>query len=783
MTSLSFDDAKQHNEAIKQAYDAYTQIGFKCVPIEAGSKVIRVKGWQERSFTRDEFKGLSNIGVQLGSVSNNLVDIDLDNPIARQIAGWFLPKTTWRFGRLYEGEGDTVLASHWLYHVQGDVKSSADWRLSKKETGGQVVKVMEYRGEGNQTVFPPSKHNSQVEWVEQGIAPATVEAKDLKQALGIIMTIIWVKMNIAPGVFHDAMLRVIGGFAKAGIDPEVTRKAVKTICYLTDQEGEDDRLREVDDTYKKIADGKTIIGFSSLEAFGWEVDRVKKWLPSKFSESGKVAKDGKPKINISRVCMEDAVQEAVKIIDAVKDEEKRMFSYGGRAVVVVKREGNRYDDVQIVNPNSDAFAHHLERYIQFVRSDAKEHVDVLVEAEPRLVRRMMDPSINWGMPQLEGIVMYPVLLQSGKLLTKEGFCKESGLFIGDNASITEKEIAAMTIEEAKAIVIDIYDDFPFHNRDIGMSLSVTCLLTAVARKALRLTPMFVATSPYPSDGKTEWSSIPQLVLTKTSTNYAFGRTDEEQQKQLVSYFMNDPAVMMFDNQNGKFHSQALTELLTSGSFIGRLLGTNDQVSYKPKTLMIANGINVAPSSEIATRSIIVQFDRRRSLDFKYPKLREHVVNKRRDILKASLKILSHGLGVESVEYKSGPSRFLEWDNFVRKAVIAAGFVDPMRTDLRSTVLDDDSESRLVIVDWLFQQFPPGKRFKSAEVFGRIGLDHNLESVFKAIARRNTFSTITVGVALTTLRGVEHSGHRMSWRKSGGDLMTGEWKVIRDDYDE
>lgn len=782
MGNISFDDAKQHNESIKHAFDAYTQIGFKCLPIEAGAKVIRIKGWQERSFTKEDFKGLANIGIQLGSVSNNLVDIDLDNPVARKIAKLFLPRTTWRFGRVYEGEGDAVIASHWLYHVQGDVKTSADWRLSKKETGGAVVKVMEYRGENSQTVFPPSKHHSQVEWVEQGIAPATIEDKELKQALGVIMTVIWVHANIAPGVFHDAMLRVIGGFVKAGIDPETTRKAVSAICFLTDQENEDDRLREVDDTYKKVADGKTIVGFSSLEAFGWEVDRVKKWLPSKFSESGKVAKDGKPKINISRVCMEDAVQECVKVIDAVKDVDKRMFSYGGRGVVVVKRDGNRYNDVQIIAPNSDAFAHHLEHYIQFVRSDAKEHVDILVEAEPRLVRRMMDPSINWGMPQLEGIVMYPMLLQSGKLLTNEGFCRESGLFIGDNLGITEKEVNDMSLEEAKECIIDVYDDFPFHHKKVGISLSVTCLLSAVARKAIRISPMFVATSPYPQDGKTEWSFIPQLVLTKTTTNYAFGRTDEEQQKQLVSYFMNDPAVMMFDNQNGKFQSQALTELLTSGSFIGRLLGTNDQVSYRPKTLVIANGINVAPSSEIATRSIIVEFNRRDNMNFKYPRLREYVLSKQRDLLKSSLKLLMNGLKAENIEFDGGPSRFLEWDQFVRKAVIAAGFVDPMRTDLKTRVLDDDGEAREGILEWLFKHFPPGTKFRSADVFGRVGLDGNLENIFKAIARRNSFSTIVVGTAINTLRGAEYQGHRLSWTSGGKGMMVGRWKMI-DSYGE
>lgn len=792
MANMSFDAAKAHNETVKQAYDQYTSLGLKCLPIEAGAKSIRVAGWQERSFTKEDFKGLANIGVQLGGVSmkppnvddGGLIDVDLDHPIARQIAGWFLPKTKWRFGRVYPGEGDNVIASHWLYQVNGSTKTRADWKLTKKETQGEPVKAIEYRGDKSQTVFPPSVHNARVEWVEFGDAPAAVDEKELTQAIGVIMTIIWVKYCIAPGIFHDAMLRVIGGFVKAGVDIAVTRKAVQTICYLTDQQNEDDRLKEVDDTYKKVADGKTIAGFSSLEVFGWETDRVKRWLPSKMSESGKVAKDGKPKINITRISMEDAVNEAIKILDAVKDEDKRLFSYGGRSVAVVKRDGNRYDDVQVIAPSNDAFAHHLEKYVQFVRSNKDDHVDIVVEAEPRLVRRMMDPSINWGLPQLEGVVMYPVLLKTGKMLTTEGFCRDSGLFIGGNLGITEAEVSAMTLDEAKAAIIDIYEDFPFHNRSIGHSLSVTCLLSAVARKVLRLSPMFIATSPYPQDGKTEWSFIPQLVLTNTTTNYAFGKTDDEQQKQLVSYFVSDPAVMAFDNQNGKFHSQALTELLTSGSFIGRLLGTNDQVFFKPKTLMIANGINVAPSAEIATRSIIVEFDKRKNMNFKYPQLREYIQENRRTILKAALKILLNGVTTDKpIDFRGGPSRFLEWDQFVRKAVVAAGFIDPMGTDLRNNVTDDDAEARTTFIEWVFQQFPPGSKIRSSEVFNRVGMNHDLESTIRAIARRSVFSTITVGVALNTIRSAEYQGYRFSWRRGGGDVMVGGWKEIEDYGDD
>ena len=138
----------------------------------------------------------------------------------------------------------------------------------------------------------------------------------------------------------------------------MTRRAVSAIAFLIDDD--EDKQGDVDDTYKKLADGKAIAGFASLEAFGWETDRVKKWLPSLLSESGKVAKDGKPKINLSRVSMEDAVNEAVKIIAAVPDTDKTLFSYGGTPVVVLKRGSPGYNDTVMLRPGVDAFAQHLE---------------------------------------------------------------------------------------------------------------------------------------------------------------------------------------------------------------------------------------------------------------------------------------------------------------------------------------------------------------------------------------------------------------------------------------
>lgn len=776
MSTANLEDARAHTESIKRAYETYTAKGWKCLPIESRSKIIRKNGWQNNTYAIDEFRGLCNIGVQLGAVSGNLIDIDLDHPVARKIAGWFLPPTGWKFGRVYAGEGDTVLASHFLYHVEGSTKSSADWRLSKKETGGSIVKCIEYRGDDSQTVFPPSVHEHSVQWIDCTGEPPLIEEEKLRMALGVMMTVIWVKYSIAPGIRHDSMLRVIGGFAKAGVPIEMTRKAVKAIAYLIDDD--EDKQGDVDDTYKKLADGKIIAGFASLDAFGWETDRVKKWLPSLLNESGKVAKDGKPKINLSRISMEDAVNEAVKIIAAIPDSEKTLFSYGGTPVVVLKRGTPGYNDTVMLRPGTDAFAHHLEGHVQFVRQDGKEKVDVLIEADTRLVRRMMDPSINWGMPKINGVVMYPLVGKDGELMTKEGFNKDTALYIGEGLGITQSELDSISVPQAITIIQDLYSDFPFHSDKIGLSLSVTCLLSALARKVIDKSPAFIVTSPYPADGKTIWSYIPQVVLSKEPSNYSLSGNEEEQIKQLTSYFLEDPDMMVFDNQNGRFHSQALTELLTSGKFKARLLGKNDTLQFTPKTSIIINGINVRPSEEIMTRSVVVEFDRRTKESFKHPQILEHVLTHRKTIVKAGLRLLQNGAFTKDLPFFK-PSRFYEWDQFVRRAVIAAGLIDPMRDDLRARVMDEEMSVKDEFVSWLYKQFPPGTRFTSHTVQDKIGLDRNLEAIVLSLGRMRTMSSVAIGRAIGNLRGAEWEGHRLTWRAGYANRYEGEFKVKSD----
>lgn len=95
---------------------AYLKDGFEVIPVPAGKKGPRIKGWQELKISRQEvaeyFKARDNIGLLLGAKAAWLVDVDLDAPEAVAAAAAFLPKTGWVHSRPRKRK------SHWFYPGQ-----------------------------------------------------------------------------------------------------------------------------------------------------------------------------------------------------------------------------------------------------------------------------------------------------------------------------------------------------------------------------------------------------------------------------------------------------------------------------------------------------------------------------------------------------------------------------------------------------------------------------------------------------------------------------------------
>jgi len=130
----------------RQAADDYARRGWQAVPLPPCSKAPTRAGWQRGGFTPADFDPAGNVGLLLGAPSRGLVDIDLDCPEAVELAPEHLPPTGWTFGR--EGKP----RSHWLYIVEGDTGRTRRWK------GEDGACLLELRGDGAQTMAPPSLH-------------------------------------------------------------------------------------------------------------------------------------------------------------------------------------------------------------------------------------------------------------------------------------------------------------------------------------------------------------------------------------------------------------------------------------------------------------------------------------------------------------------------------------------------------------------------------------------------------------------------------------------------
>lgn len=151
---------------------SYRRQGLWPIPIPRREKAPRARDWPNLRIEEEHipqwFRPNDNVGILLGTVSA-VIDVDLDCPEAVRSADMFLRATGWRFGRKSKPQ------SHRVY-------SCAEDSIPTKRFGDPVTNetLVELRGDGGQTVFPPSTHPSgePIAWEPQHDGPATVGYDD-----------------------------------------------------------------------------------------------------------------------------------------------------------------------------------------------------------------------------------------------------------------------------------------------------------------------------------------------------------------------------------------------------------------------------------------------------------------------------------------------------------------------------------------------------------------------------------------------------------------------------
>nr|DAQ15615.1 MAG TPA: Bifunctional DNA primase/polymerase [Caudoviricetes sp.] len=286
----------KHNAAVVEAaLDAYRR-GLTPLPIPRHSKGPMMAGWTKlrwpdpttdtgegedsvrAAFEEYTAGGSTNLGVLLGEASGDLIDVDLDHPAAARLKSYLLPYTEAVHGR------ETSRKSHYWYRAKpGTLPATRRLRIPDKSGRGSGVSV-EIRGNGSQTIVPPSIHPDTAETYEWegepwggAEGPAVVDGTELlAQVILLGLCAVLLDAWPGPGQRHDAYVALAGGLLRYGdsqtVHPFWERNAglvIRTLALAThDEDGAEQREREaIYTTKRRLREGGEATGFTRLAEY------------------------------------------------------------------------------------------------------------------------------------------------------------------------------------------------------------------------------------------------------------------------------------------------------------------------------------------------------------------------------------------------------------------------------------------------------------------------------------------------------------------------------------
>jgi len=267
----------------------YIQMGMAPIPIKFKSKQPSIEGWPTLEIAPNNidkyFIESTNVGIVTGKppgMSWGIVDVDIDDKEALKFAPYFLPETDCIFGRASKP------ASHWVYRVT---------RGEKRLSFSLDHMIIELRGDGCCTVFPPSVHETgeKIEFQSSDYFAASfsnfavLTRAAAKIAIATVMYPHWSKDS---HIRHRLALALTAFLARREWKQENISKLIEAIAKEANDDEPEDRLRCVDDTFAAYAQGRPISGDEELvQLLGVKLDvHIEKWVSGKASKKRKKIK-------------------------------------------------------------------------------------------------------------------------------------------------------------------------------------------------------------------------------------------------------------------------------------------------------------------------------------------------------------------------------------------------------------------------------------------------------------------------------------------------------------
>lgn len=769
----------------------YLKIGLRLVRLEPNKKIpISEKGWQNSSPAAQDFLPEENVGVQLGAKSGHLVDIDLDIPQSRRLAGMgcffgHLPyfrreslPVEQPGHRLVVCEDAPDKVEQFNFTTKTELKEVEELKLEKGV-------ILELRAGRSYTVFPPSViDGDQLVWNTPHSTLPKMEWDELRKRAGLLaFCALALASYPSRGARDDFCLHLAGALLNVGVPVELADEIVLEVARQAGDEEAAKRKDKAVRTAERQAAGEPVTGLPAfLELIGLRKceKRIRAWLDMPHGNSGDDIPEsailvGRPDLH----AFVDEVQNAslAKLPDQI-------FVNGGRLarLRVLEKEDRPVEGVtrspgitEIASLDSAWFRIALSRGgVAFYKKTLKGSC-FFVEP-PRDVGLLLSIADETSFPRLRGISMTPTLRRS-----EPGYDEDSRLFLAFPAE-TFPPSPEPTRENAEAAMRRLKEplrEFPFIN-EASRSVVLSMFLSAVVRGELRTCPMHCVSAPSAGTGKTKLNEMAGIIATGAPPSHAtHSRSPEEMEKRLVSILRCGDPVINLDNVEHPLEGDFLCAMLTADTVQGRILGESEMVRLDTRALMLATGNNLRLRGDMVRRAVVSRIDARcerpdkREFDFDPV---EEVRRNREQLVVDALTILRAYMAADLPL----PDGYVTLGSFeaydlIRGALLWLGEADPVETQAVAYEEDEEREKRSVILNELWQQF--GRRpFYAREIGGHGEEGEARREIFAEYSRSGKWSGREAGYILRSLkdcpcgdlilRGEPDRNHTMQWRMEG-----------------
>lgn len=330
---------------------------------------------------------------------------------------------------------------------------------------------------------------------------------------------------------------------------------------------------------------------------------------------------------------------------------------------------------------------------------------IACDPSKELAKHVLARSGAWEFPHVSSIVSAPTITGNGRILVTPGLDVSTGVFLDVKSDEFPKVPENPSKDDALAALTRVklpFRGFPF-STEADYSVVISALLCGISRPMMASCPAHVFDAPTAATGKTLLAeSIGLMVTGSVPPASSQGKTDEEDEKRLVSVLLKGDQVLLIDNIEKPLRGDFLCSILTQQFVQSRLLGSNSSPTFRTSILVLVTGNNLAIHGDMGRRSALCQLnaksERPEDRQFKFHP-HDEIRENRESLVVDLLTILKAYVDAGRPNRLPTIGSFGDWTD-IRSALTWLGMPDPAATRERIEQENPQKqERRQLIVMW------------------------------------------------------------------------------------